>query len=368
MKRLIFIIIALVGILAICGCGKEKVYIITFDANGGEGEMKEQVFVKNVAQPLISNAFVYELKSFSSWNTVPDGSGVAYSDAQEITINKDVTLYAQWQVSTFKITFDANGGTGNMTPMTIKVGERKYLPENTFSRDGYFFCGWARSASGNAEYSNNTIIANITEDMTLYAQWTKPEVGRQAVDLGLPSGLKWASCNVGADNPEEYGDYFAWGETETKGEYSWSNYKYCNGSSRELTKYCNNAEYGYEGFTDNLTTLEASDDAATANWGNGWRMPTSEEVSELFSKCVWAHVVFNGVNGYAIVGVNGKSIFLPARQLSVNSWGGSYWTSSLYVDGATGARRFFIDSWPNPRYATSWSGRDEGKFVRAVCQ
>ena len=177
MKKLIFLIIAVAGILAISGCGKEKVYTVTFDANGGTGEMKEQIFVKNVAQPLISNAFIYELKSFSDWNTVPDGSGVMYSDAQEITINNDITLYAQWEQSVFKITFDANGGTGSMSPISINRGEGKALPENAFTRSGYIFYGWATSANGEVAYSNKASIKDVSEDLTLYALWTKPEGG-----------------------------------------------------------------------------------------------------------------------------------------------------------------------------------------------
>ena len=102
------------------------------------------------------------------------------------------------------------------------------------------------------------------------------------VDLGLPSGLLWATCNVGADNPEDYGDYFAWGETQPKDTYNWSTYQYCNGSYNTLTKYCSNSSFGYNGFTDDLTTLLPEDDAATANWGSHWRMPTEEEWQELY--------------------------------------------------------------------------------------
>ena len=89
------------------------------------------------------------------------------------------------------------------------------------------------------------------------------------VDLGLPSGTLWATCNVGASKPEEYGDYFAWGETEPKDEYCWSTYLHCKGDYNSLTKYCHQYDYGYNGFTDNLTELEPADDAATANWGSG---------------------------------------------------------------------------------------------------
>ena len=92
------------------------------------------------------------------------------------------------------------------------------------------------------------------------------------VDLGLPSGLLWAACNLGASSPEEYGDYYAWGETTTKEVYNWSMYKYSNGDYDQLTKYCNSSSYGHNGFTDNLTTLDAMDDAATQKLGSGARI------------------------------------------------------------------------------------------------
>ena len=113
---------------------------------------------------------------------------------------------------------------------------------------------------------------------------------REYVDLGLPSGTLWATCNIGADSPEDYGLYFAWGETTGYSEdtsdgrsFDWSTYKYCNGSSYTLTKYCNDSSRGYNGFTDNLTELVPEDDAATANWGAGWCMPTVEQFDELFN-------------------------------------------------------------------------------------
>ena len=103
------------------------------------------------------------------------------------------------------------------------------------------------------------------------------------VDLGLPSGLKWATCNVGADSPEKYGDYFAWGETKAKSCYDWSTYKWCNGSNSTLTKYNTNSEYGTD--PDNKTVLEPEDDAAYVNLGGGWRMPTQGDWQELKDKC-----------------------------------------------------------------------------------
>lgn len=163
------------------------------------------------------------------------------------------------------------------------------------------------------------------------------------VDLGLPSRLKWATCNVGATAPEEYGDYFAWGEVEPKTTYNWSTYKYCNGSSSTLTKYCNNSSYGNNGFTDNKTILNPEDDAATANWGGNWRMPTKAEQDELRNNCTWDWTTQNGVNGYKVIGPNGNSIFLPAAGDmyggALDSAGslGYYWSSSLYTDNPSNA-------------------------------
>ena len=139
---------------------------------------------------------------------------------------------------------------------------------------------------------------------------TKEEVVAtpEYVDLGL--SVKWATFNVGATKPEDYGDYFAWGETEPKSTYSWSNYKWCRGSETTLTKYCNHSGYGT---VDNKTTLELSDDVAAVNWGGKWRMPTDAEMTELKNQCTWTWTIQNGVNGYEVTSnSNGNSIFLPA--------------------------------------------------------
>ena len=158
------------------------------------------------------------------------------------------------------------------------------------------------------------------------------------VDLGLPSGTLWASCNVGAETPEGYGDYFAWGETETKTTYGWSTYKYANGGSDQLTKYCDTASSGYNGFTDNLTVLLPEDDAATANWGSGWCMPIKEQWEELYQNTTHTWTTQNGVNGRLFTASNGNSLFLPATGFR---WGadltlvdsyGYYWSSSLNTD------------------------------------
>ena len=189
------------------------------------------------------------------------------------------------------------------------------------------------------------------------------------VDLGLPSGTLWATCNVGATNPEDYGDYFAWGETQPKDYYDWSNYQYCNGSYNTLTKYCTKASYGYNSYVDNLTILLPEDDAATANWGSGWRMPTKEEWQELYNNTTVTWTTQNGVNGRLFTASNGNSLFLPAAGFrnfsSLNGAGsdGYYWSSSLYTDGPDDAWYFNFDS---DNYDMGDGGRRYGRSVRAV--
>ncbi len=171
-------------------------------------------------------------------------------------------------------------------------------------------------------------------EVTVKEPATNPN-GRDYVDLGLPSGLKWATMNVGASKPEEYGDYFAWGETEPKSNYYWSTYKWCNGSETTQTKYNTSSSYGT---VDNKTVLDPEDDAAHVNWGGSWRMPTKEEQDELRNNCTWTWTTKKGVNGRLVTGPNGKSIFLPAagdregtRLYDAGSWG-NYWSSSLNTD------------------------------------
>ncbi len=191
------------------------------------------------------------------------------------------------------------------------------------------------------------------------------------VDLGL--SVKWATCNVGATTPEDYGDYFAWGETSPKFDYSWSTYKYCEGSSTTMTKYCTESYYGYNGYTDGKTTLDLSDDAARANWGGSWRMPTKAEQDELrnTSNCTWTWTTMNGVKGYKVVSkVNGNSVFLPAagyRNGSSLYYAGSYgfyWSSSLSTGLGYNAYYLYFPSDNVDWYSRS---RSYGQSVRPVC-
>ena len=197
--------------------------------------------------------------------------------------------------------------------------------------------------------------------------------GHNYVNLGLPSGTLWATCNVGAYNPEDYGDYFAWGETQSKTTYNWSTYMYCNGDYNQLTKYCTQSDFGFDGFTDNLKVLKPTDDAATANWGEGWSTPTNKQWAELLTKCTATSFTRNGVKGCLITARNGNKIFLPAASnlnddvSRIVGEDGSYWSSSLnksYPDYANGFR--FILRW-NDFDLYDDLVRCYGRTIRPVC-
>ena len=182
---------------------------------------------------------------------------------------------------------------------------------------------WALKANG----KTYTYTINVT-----FIEATPHEY----VDLGLPSGTLWATCNVGANSPEEYGDYFAWGETEPKATYNWDTY-----FDSDYNKY--NNEGG-------LTELAAADDAATANWGSGWQMPSVAQQDELRENCTREWTQLNGVNGILVTGPNGDSIFLPAAgyryDTNLNYAGsyGFYWSRSLGASSSDGAYSLYFNS------------------------
>ena len=191
----------------------------------------------------------------------------------------------------------------------------------------------------------------------------EPKPTHEYVDLGLPSGTLWATCNVGASAPEEYGDYFAWGETAPKDDYHWNNYKWCKGSYDTMTKYCTQDDYsyGYNDFTDGKTELDPEDDAAYVNWGPQWRMPSMEQQLELVEKCNRTWTSRNGVDGCLFTGPNGNTIFLPA--------GVYFWSRTLYPNFSCVAFCLSFDSYSGPVDAGHYwfdRYRFQGRPVRAV--
>ena len=233
--------------------------------------------------------------------------------------------------------------------------------------ENYYFIGWfvgeaEEPVSTDAEYT-----FAVKENITLTAKFkfrTNPN-GHEYVDLGL--SVKWATMNVGATSPEDYGGYYAWGETEEKENYDWSTYKWCNGSNDTMTKYCTNSSYGT---VDNKTLLDPEDDVAHVKWGGSWRMPTLDEQDELRNNCTWTWTTQNGVNGYNVTGPNGNSIFLPAAGSSYGTEKydielcGGYWSSSLYSDNSYSALSL---NFYNGRYDKGYVNRCHGRIVRPVC-
>ena len=195
------------------------------------------------------------------------------------------------------------------------------------------------------------------------------------VDLGLPSGTLWATCNVGANAPWEYGDYFAWGETKTKNTYNESTYKHCKGNDHRQTKYCNKSDYGNNGFTDKLTVLKAGDDVATAKWGSKWCMPTKEQWEELRQCTIRQWTTMSGVNGLLFIAPNGQMLFLPAADCRLHDKlysdvgnDGSYWSSSLDTDqlGPSCAWYLFFNSSPTYDGTFDTRSRYMGLSIRPV--
>lgn len=214
--------------------------------------------------------------------------------------------------------------------------------------------------NGNGQ-QNDSIIDN---DEMLY--------GHAFVDLGLPSGILWATCNIGADTIEELGDYFAWGETAPKELYDWKSYKYGRfiHERYELNKYCTDSVYGLDGFVDDLTLLELEDDVARACWGGGWRMPTIEEWEELYGHTSSEWSVQNGMSGWRFTASNGISLFLPAAGYW---WDGEfncadlgvYWSSSLNIEYPNRGWSFHFGMYNG--HLCGSSDRNRGQTVRAVC-
>ena len=264
----------------------------------------------------------------------------------------------------------------------------------------YFTVKWSTSDPSVATVNENGVVTAVSEGKATITATFKGKSSTcnvivknivpepEFVDLGL--SVKWATFNVGAARPEGYGDYFAWGETETYYErgyaqssppvwkegmsagYSWSNYKYCDGSSSTLTKYCYNSSYGNNGFTDTLTILLPEDDVAHVKWGGDWRMPTKAEFNELLDNCYWAWVTQNGIKGWKVTSRkdSNRSIFLPAAgyryDTSLYNAGSScnYWSSSLYTSGPSSA--WYLD-FSSRDHSTNYYGRSYGQSVRPVC-
>ena len=252
--------------------------------------------------------------------------------------------------------------------------------------DGDVTCVTYRAKTGDVNGDQTVDVADVATVISIMAGYKPggddnpvntgeaPE-GVEAVDLGLPSGTKWANMNVGAEKPEDYGLFFAWGETVGYGSdtsdghsFDWASYKWCNGSYDTMTKYCTSSSYGT---VDNKTVLDLEDDAARANWGGQWVMPTYEEMRELLDNTTSEWTTINGINGRKFTSnTNGNSIFLPAAgdrsgsSLGFQSSLGYYWSSTVYPSYSRNARNLHFGS--GYAYTNDYGYRYLGFSVRPV--
>ena len=257
------------------------------------------------------------------------------------------------------------------TQMRLKVGRTAQLTATVEPLDAdNTQVSWESSNTSVAEVDENGLVTALgvgyceifcraTDGSDVWAICALTVEDHEWVDLGLPSGTKWATCNVGANSPEEYGDYFAWGETTTKSMYDWSSYFDTDDDGSTFKKYNNDG---------GKTELDPEDDAAAVNWGGSWRMPTFEQMQELLDNCTRKSTTQGGVNGTLVTGPNGNTIFLPAAgyrwndELHFMGSDGNYWSRSrdTYFGHYLGFTPDYWDSY--------YGNRSNGQSVRAVRQ
>ena len=277
------------------------------------------------------------VSSNTSIVTVTDGIVVGVGAGTTEIIVKSGNFTDKCQVT---VVISATSVSLDQTELTLAPGETATLKATVLPEDSTDEVEWSSSDETIATVKDGEVTAASEGEATITAKvgdktaTCSVKVDKvKAVDLGLPSGLKWAACNLGAEKPEDYGDHYAWGEVETKEEYYWSTYKFGTSESGPFSKYNTQTSYGS---VDNKTVLEPEDDAAHVSLGGKWRMPTDAEWKELRTECTWTWTTQNDVNGRLVTGKNGNSIFLPAAgyrdDIHLNDAGsfGDYWSSSLY--------------------------------------
>ena len=295
--------------------------------NGGGGATEElaTVTTNNVTSITANSAICGGNVSSDGGNTIT-ARGICWSTSQKPTTEDDAT-YSGTGIGSF---------TANITG--LEAGTT------------YYVRAYAVNSKGTA-YGTQKAFTTTTTGGGGGGATTGTINGHDWVDLGLPSGLKWATCNVGASQPHEYGNYYAWGETTTKSSYTKDNSRTYKVSMNDIS---GNANY----------------DAARANWGSTWRMPTRAEMKELVNNCTWTWTTQNGVNCYEVTGPNGNSIFLPAAGYCGNGSsrysvgvGGDYWSSTPYESGTEIAYSLCFDG---DYRGVDWNSRDYGHRVRPV--
>lgn len=308
--------------------------------------------------------------NFQKWTE--NGSLVSTNSSYTFTVANSRTLVANFAADAteqYTVSVSSNPSSGGTVSGGGTYNEGVSLILRANANTNYIFDHWQDGNTTNPRTVTVTSNVTYTAYFTYNGGGSGNANGHAYVDLGLPSGLLWATCNVGASIPAGFGNYYAWGETTTKSTYNWDYYIYCMASNTALTKYCDDSSCGFNGFTDNLTTLQPIDDAATVNWGGDWRMPTKEEWKELRNNTIVTWTSQNGVRGCKFTASNGNSLFLPATGYRVDDVPyyvgirGYYWSSSLTPDNAMCAEALAFRSGNN---FIDYNGRCTGQPVRAV--
>ena len=342
---------------------------LVYDLNNGElcGKAPIRLFLTGYPSDGVAHS-VWEVA------TDPDFENIILQfnqDEVDYTFNDGGTYYVRYRVTNAAGTCEAYGDTYVFTVFGRLQGDVNNDDEvniaDVNAAVDIILGGYGDFHAADVNGDGEVTIADINAIIDIILGGGSPSQDEpDFVDLGLPSGTLWATCNIGATSPEDYGDYFAWGETEPKNDYTWETYKWCNGSDRTMTKYCTKSSYGT---IDNKTELEPEDDAACAYWGPSWRMPSQEQINELMSHCSHESTTLNGVNGMLVTGPNGNSIFLPAAggiegstRLDAGLYG-HYWSRTLDPDSNCFANTLFtIPEAPGVYYGL----RDHGFCVRPV--
>ena len=298
--------------------GTVVVLVLDCSSSLGSDFAKVQTYANTFIDMIANNAMQLEV-------TAPTNVTAEWDDnSQLVFVSWDAVRHAEY----YQV-YRSSSESGTYTLVADNITSTSWIDTAPLGKNYYRIKAIGHGLT--SEYSNTAMTK------TVY----KPS---GYVDLGLPSGTLWATCNVGANSPEDYGDYFAWGETEPKDTYNWSTYKWCNGNYDKLTKYCGDSSYGT---VDNKTELDLEDDAAYVNWGPAWRMPSYDQFAELinssYTTTTWT--TQNGVYGRLITSKsNGNSIFLPAAGCrggaSLGSAGSSgyYWSRTLRTSYPNNAR------------------------------
>ena len=334
---------------------------LIYELNNGELGGKAPIQILFTGYP--SDAVAHSVWEIA---TDPDFENIILQfnqDEVDYTFNDGGTYYVRYRVTNAAGTCEAYGDTYVFTVFgrlqgdvnnddEVNIADVNATVDIILSGNGDFH---SADVNGDGEVT----IADINAIIDIILGGGSPsQDDHEWVDLGLPSGTLWATCNIGANSPEDYGDYFAWGETAPKDNYEWFTYKWY--ANYKLTKY-----YSKDGKTE----LEPEDDAAYVNWGPSWQMPSLEQVNELIDSCMWQRATINGVVGQLATGPNGNTLFLPATgyyyndDLYKSGNLGIYWTRTLHSSNANVALTLYFNS--EYTYRNN-SDRCSGVTVRAV--